>query len=426
MSAILATGAAVAPAPSQADAEARRSRLLINLITIELILVIVTMKLAFPLGAGLRNQVAFNFVLHYAFLGIYFIGGYLRVRRSTLILFVLFSAYAFFTHALIPKDTYSIGSVAVVFFIYLTMVFSFDVSREDYMILIKRFIVLSMITACLVFFNWGQQIVGFRMFNLNEYIPPSMQFVVYNYYQPLYWNSPWIKPNAIVFLETSHVSQFIAMGLVIELWLFRRPIQSIVLALGLMASFGGTGLLLFMLSAPLILLKMRPAQIAAVIIAAPILLFVGNQIGWLDNVSERSAEVSKTKTSGYYRFVEPMEEVLASFSKSPDIAIFGQGAGTMRKGMDAAWAPYSKAFVEYGLIGAALWLLFMTVASVGHGVPFAVSWVVLVQYHLLNGAFAVPLHIYYIWLLAAAYNIHDKPAQTPLPAPGNARAAALP
>jgi hypothetical protein len=38
----------------------------------------------------------------------------------------------------------------------------------------------------------------------------------------------------------------------------------------------------------------------------------------------------------------------------------------------------------------------------GHGVPFAISWVVFLQYQFMNGSLNVPLHTIYAMLLAGA------------------------
>jgi hypothetical protein len=242
----------------------------------------------------------------------------------------------------------------------------------------------------------------------------------------MHWGSRWIKPNGVFFLETSHLSQFIAMGLVIESCIFRRPVFVLILAASLMASFGGTGLLLVLLASPLILLSMRPVHVLAAALFLPALLGLGAQIGWLDNVASRSDEASRDKSSGYYRFVEPAEAVVESLKGSPEIALLGEGAGSMRKGQGAAWPPYSKAIVEYGLIGAILWLLLVTVPVAGNGVPLIVSCAVLIQYHFLNGSFAVPLNVYYIWLLSAAYMVRKEPEAARAPLQGPAVAAPSP
>ena len=68
----------------------------------------------------------------------------------------------------------------------------------------------------------GTQIAGLGIFNLEDYIPDLFQYINYVYMNKLKWNLPWIKPNGIVFLEVSHLSQFIGMALVIELARFRR------------------------------------------------------------------------------------------------------------------------------------------------------------------------------------------------------------
>ena len=74
-------------------------------------------------------------------------------------------------------------------------------------------------------------------------MPERIVYLHYNYIQPIHWGSPWMKPNAVFFLETSHISQFIAMAIIIELSCFFRVRYLAFLGAALMTTFGGTGML---------------------------------------------------------------------------------------------------------------------------------------------------------------------------------------
>jgi hypothetical protein len=61
------------------------------------------------------------------------------------------------------------------------------------------------------------------------------------------------------------------------------------------------------------------------------------------------------------------------------------------------------------------WALLILTSMFGHGVPFAISWVVFLQYQFMNGSLNVPLHTIYAVLLAAGVVVtanRSKPLET--------------
>src|SRR5690606_30161627 len=143
------------------------------------------------------------------------------------------------------------------------------------------------------------------------------------------------------------------------------------------------------------------------ILALPIAYIGASSIGLTSNIESRIGEFGARGTSGEMRFSRPAEAVVdAMFGDETDLFI-GKGAGSMPKGQSQlganfAWAPYSKVFVEYGIVAFAFWALLIITAMFGHGVPFAISWVVFLQYQFMNGSLNVPLHTIYAALLAAS------------------------
>jgi hypothetical protein len=57
---------------------------------------------------------------------------------------------------------------------------------------------------------------------------------------------------------------------------------------------------------------------------------------------------------------------------------------------------------------------------------FLAAWIAAVQYHLLNGAFLVPLHVYLCFVLAAGYRVAPAPAGEAAPTPARAAARQFP
>jgi hypothetical protein len=197
------------------------------------------------------------------------------------------------------------------------------------------------------------------------------------------------------------------MAIIIELSCFFRLRYLAFLGAALMTTFGGTGMLMVLASLPWILGRVPKGLIVAGLVALPIAYYSADSIGLLDNMKNRSTEFNARGTSGNLRFVRPMEAVAQAMAGDEIELLFGKGAGSMPKGSSIrgahfAWAPYAKVFVEYGIIAFTAWALLIITAMFGHGVPFAVSWAVFLQYQFMNGSLNVPLHTIYACLLAAS------------------------
>ena len=166
-------------------------------------------------------------------------------------------------------------------------------------------------------------------------------------------------------------------------------------------------MLTLLASLPFVLGRVPKGVILAGILLLPVFYLGADAIGLLDNVKNRSTELSARGTSGEMRFARPVEVVVETLFGDEGDLFLGKGAGEMPKGKSVrganfAWAPYAKVFVEYGVIAFSFWLLLTLGAMFGHGVPFAISWVVFLQYQFMNGSLNVPLHSIYAALLAAA------------------------
>ena len=119
------------------------------------------------------------------------------------------------------------------------------------------------------------------------------------------------------------------MALVIELARFRRLKFAALYAVALLSSFGGTGTLLVMASAPFLLAKLPRKYTMAIVLAAPLLLVVAAQIGVLDNFTERATEFGQEKSSGYNRFVLPAMTAGQALERDGLQGLLGSGAGTI-------------------------------------------------------------------------------------------------
>jgi hypothetical protein len=408
-----------APSP-RALAKPRLSDMdfVIRLFTLEMVAVVVTQKVAVPIGGAKTSQVALALLLHAGALTLLALRGVLRVDQVSLFLWCGLTFVAGMCAIFLASPTYSTMSFLLLLIISTFYVFRVEMDRDSYLKWLRSFQWIAVGAASLVFLNWATQIAGLGIFNLQALMPERIVYLHYNYIQPIHWSSPWMKPNAIFFLETSHISQFLAMAIVIELTCFFRIKYLAFLGAALLSSFGGTGMLTLALCVPFLLGRVPKGIILAGLLALPVAYTGAKAIGLTENIENRITEFGKRGTSGEMRFSRPAEAVVdAMFGDEADL-FTGKGAGEMPKGKSQlganfAWAPYAKVFVEYGIIAFAFWAALILTSMFGHGVPFAISWVVFLQYQFMNGSLNVPVHTIYAALLAASVVVVDRKISRP-------------
>lgn len=384
---------------------------IVSFFTIEMILLVVTQKIAIPLGGS--GQVPVAFLLNYLTLLYLALNGYLTISGKRLILFCALVVMSMLSQLGYSSEDSSFSSLALMLMTAAMFVFTVPISWEAYREVLLRFVLLAVAASCLVGLDWGLQLAHLGMPNLERLIPYPLIYQAYNYIQPVSWGSPWLKPNGIFFLETSHASQFIAIGIVVELTLFRNLARLSVLLLGLGATLGGTGMLLLVACVPPLLLRLPTRFLIAPIALAPIVLFVAAQGNLLEPLTKRTTEFSQNSSSGFNRFILPMQWSLDALDTPIEESLFGKGAGSMPKTVNNeeegtvgyAWPPYTKIGIEYGLATLAVWFAFVLTSVFGSAAPFAVAWAAFFQYEFLNGSLNVPIHTIYCVLLCSGYEV---------------------
>ena len=126
-----------------------------------------------------------------------------------------------------------------------------DVSEETYLECMNYFLNAMLWVAGVVVVQHAIQLVQSAQAwpNLEKVVPRALLMDGYNYLQPLHYGARFYKPNAVVFLEVSLISQFTALAMIIELVYFTQIWRLAVYAGVLVAIFAGTGLLLLALAA---------------------------------------------------------------------------------------------------------------------------------------------------------------------------------
>ncbi len=170
-----------------------------------------------------------------------------------------------------------------------------------------------------------------------------------------------IKANGFFLKEASTLSLVAAMAVALEFTDRARPAVLLCLVAGLLASMSGTGL--FILLAVLLIPTSRRGASTSVLALVGMVLLIAVDAGdsgmhiWTARVDEFSEE----GTSGYARFVAPIE-IFKTWASGPlGQLLLGNGAGSYQRFVDQLNLPYeindptwARMFFEYGLFGAGL------------------------------------------------------------------------
>jgi hypothetical protein len=375
-----------------------------RLLGAELIIIVLTQTLAVPLGRD--AQIPLALLIHAAFVVLWFARGITRLSIPNVALFAAVTFCAFAVHIRHPHGTYSLSSLGLFLLISSFYVVSVPLTRSAYQNLMSVWAAMGMIASVAVVVNWSTQLLGLGMPSLVHVLPDPLIYRGFVHTQPVEWGSAWTKPNGFIFLETSHLSQFIALALVVEGVFFRRIPRMLFMGGALIATLAGTGMLLVLMAAPFLLVRLRPGLIVLGMILLPLVVALAMQFGLLEHFVARLLEFSQTGTSGYNRFVLPFTALIDTwrYGDTPE-AWFGIGAGNIPAGSNLAFNAYSKVSVEYGAVVLIAWLALLLSAHFGGGTPLVVGWIAFIQLQLLNGALNVPLHHVYCLLLAAGIGI---------------------
>jgi hypothetical protein len=175
--------------------------------------------------------------------------------------------------------------------------------------------------------------------------------------------SSLIRSNGVFLGEASIFSQVAALGILIEAVEFRRPLYLLVMALGLLLAYSGTGLMVLLLFLPIAGLRYGRAGLSALLVVMFALGLFATEIIDLNVFLFRSGEFQTTNSSGSQRFVTPLWLAAKHFDTgSLQALLVGNGPGTVKNFYDLWWggSPNTllKTLYEYGIIGSFTYVWF--------------------------------------------------------------------
>jgi len=309
-----------------------------------------------------------------------------------LALYSIFAILAVSTNVFSGR-AYSASSIEYALAIYFPFTFRYFVSIDTMKRLMRLYVNASLVIVAVVVLQHLMQLAASPNIwpDLDKTMPDDWLVKGYNYIQPIKYGMRLMKPNAVFMLEASFVSQYIALGLIVELIFFGRIIRMAILTAGLLLTFAGTGLLLVAACAPFLIFRMPRRVLIVALVVAGLTAFAAVELGWYSQVSHRLVEYQSTNSSAHERFVSPATAFF-EFLQRPDSFYSGLGAGQIERSGGVLWWPVTKVTIEYGLLTTIVFAAFFIYSLFGDGGHLRLGFAMFVFYNFLSGSFAVPVN----------------------------------
>ena len=205
-----------------------------------------------------------------------------------------------------------------------------------------------------------------------------------------------IKSTAIFLGEASALSQITALGILVEVLEFRRPRYLVVMALGFLVAYSGTGLLLLLVFLPLAALRHGRAGLSALLVVIFVAGLLATGIIDLSAFTSRVGEFEDTGSSGFAQFVAPFWLAAKQFdTASLQALLVGSGPGTIKTVSELWYATaevnWFKLFYEYGIFGAFTFGLLLASCLRRSRCPGIVIVALILNYLFEQGTFALAI-----------------------------------
>jgi hypothetical protein len=288
-----------------------------------------------------------------------FLSGKLQIQYDRFLWFLAFALAITCSLLLNFKSTMLTG-----YFQFMVSFSLFTLSRpstsDQYKGTLQGFQTIVMLLSCLGVAQFVAQFVvdGRKLINFYGIVPDFLTSDFASYWSGDIRNfSGIIKSTGMFLSEPSIFSQVTALGILIEVLEFRRPRYLLVIALGFLVAYSGTGLMLLLIFLPLAGLRHGRAGLSALLVVVFILGLFATGIIHLSVFTSRISEFNDMNSSGFARFVAPFWLAAKRFeTASLGALLVGSGPGTVNAFGDA-WYVHSVVnwfmlVYQYGIIGS--------------------------------------------------------------------------
>jgi hypothetical protein len=335
----------------------------------------------------------------YAF---YFSG---RVRISSTRLMLCCLSFVTLVAALFIALPYQFSpfSLYYLFVLYGPFVFICEIEEREYKAILNIYQNLLVPLAVIALVQFAMTMTGRVWWDFMDSLPQQFVLTDYNTHPPLAWQSPIIRANAEFFLEPSFVSQFMALGVLVELVYFNRYWRMALYGGAVLASLSGTGLVMLLIFGTYILVSRRLWVAIACIAAVIAFVLALKHTPILDTLLGRATEFESENSSAFIRFVAPIIALDDALGDSFAKWMGGLGPGAVKDlNLDGGYAvnPFvaSKLVIENGIVGCLPFMAFTTYCFFAKKFSYVLVAAMYLMYEALSGSLQQP-HTVYLFLI---------------------------
>jgi hypothetical protein len=335
-------------------------------------------------------------------LGIFYVSGLFTISATRLMLFAFAAAAIIFSLFVSLPLTFSLFSLLYLFILYAPYVFTCELDEEEYKSVLRLFQNLLLPVVFITYAQFAMTMVGKTWFDPMDLLPQKIVLSGFNTHPPMGYGSPIIRPNGEFFLEPSFVSQFMALGVLIEVMFFRRWIRMALYGGAIVASLAGTGFMMlgFFLIWTAVAYR-RWSALAAGIVALVGLFMLGDFVPVIGDLLGRATEFRAEQSSAFMRFVGPIMAIGDSLGDSLQNWLGGLGPGSAKQLDFGSYVmnPFvvSKLMIEVGLTGCVAFVAFVTYCFFSRPFRAPLAGALYLMYMVLSGSLQQP-HTVYLFL----------------------------
>ena len=327
-------------------------------------------------------------------------------------------------------DHFSLGSLALLLVVHLPYVVQLrrvERARDD---VLRYFLRVALVIGVLGIAQYaGQFAIGATYaFPIENLVPAVLKVAQFNSTGLLQYGSEVMRANGVFMIEPSVFSQLMAVGIIVEFVTSKRLLYMAVMALAILVSYSGTGLML--LAVGLVcecLVRQRWDVLLGIFGLGALVAAVGvaADVPMINNILGRAGEFGTAGSSASMRFVGGFQ--LFEQFLWPDTlrALFGYGAGSLvefgaKSSMPFAETMLFKPIFEYGIVGAIAYFGFLGYCVFTASAPMAVR--VAVWMAIMLGGMYTPFGHCLACGLLLWRNVRHADAGAPVRLPGRVKA----
>ena len=317
--------------------------------------------------------------------------GELRLNPIRVGLFCLAIAAMLLSAMLGAGARNSVASFALLVCLYTAFLFVLRDGDGHFEVTLRvfRFLAFLIAIAGICQFVGQFAIHGETLFTFEGLLPDAILSHGFNYVIPM-GIGDLNKANGFFLVEPSALSQLMALAIIVEFAFFQPSWRMAVLGLAMLLAYSGTGLILFVIFVPALLVHRGHGRLVLLAVAGAFALAVFSDSLHLTALMDRVRDFSSDRSSAFARFLSPFYLFHDFIFPHVQTTLFGLGPGAIElffnqleyEVHDPTWG---KLFFEYGVVGTVPFVAFVCYCIFVNARSYWLSGAMFLNYLILGG-----------------------------------------